>query len=106
MADDDGEGQDFQSLTTDLQPFVCSHALMRFGSVGYNSPHGFRWDFAYVYDKVKSAGETRLKCKLLKVLKGLCNDVEPPLPASHLHLQAGRRQSGSKKNCSKCDSFE
>ena len=49
-ADDEGQ-HPFQSLTTDLQPFVCNHALLRFGSVGYNLSDGFRWDFAYVYDK-------------------------------------------------------
>ena len=96
------EAQDsFQSLTTDLQPFVCSHALLRFGSVGYNSPDGFRWDFAYVYETLKSAGEIRLRHKLVPELKRLCNESEP-LSSSHLHLKAGRRLDALKSSAMKC----
>ena len=99
-ADDEGQ-HPFQSLTTDLQPFVCNHALLRFGSVGYNLSDGFRWDLAYVYDKVKSAGETKPKTKLLQDLTRLCNDIET-LSDLDLHLKARRRLGGPKRHCSKC----
>ena len=68
---DSQEGRDdFQSLTTDLEPFTCDHPLLKFGQVGYNGPAGFMWDFAYVYDKLSCFGRKEAEVQDVKGAPG------------------------------------
>lgn len=89
-ASDSQEGRaDFQSLTTDLEPFACDHPLLKFGQVGYNGPNGLMWDFAYVYDNLRALGEKKQKYKMLKELKEHCEGQR--LSREDLHVKEERR---------------
>lgn len=103
MASDDDASQqgreDFQSLTTDLEPFACHHPLLKFGEVGYNGPAGFMWDFAYIYDKLFALGERKQRSKIVKELQEQCCEGQH-LSREDLHLQKGRRLANfPKQNC-------
>lgn len=88
---DSQEGRDdFQSLTTDLEPFACDHPLLKFGQVGYNGPAGFMWDFAYVYDNLRALGEKKQKYKMLKELQEQCCEGQH-LSREDLHVKKERR---------------
>ncbi|CAL1171535.1 unnamed protein product [Cladocopium goreaui] len=89
---DSQEGRDdFQSLTTDLEPFACDHPLLKFGQVGYNGPPGFMWDFAYVYDNLHALGEKKQKYKMLKELQEQCCEGQH-LSREDLHVKKERRR--------------
>ncbi|CAL1136356.1 unnamed protein product [Cladocopium goreaui] len=89
---DSQEGRDdFQSLTTDLEPFTCDHPLLKFGQVGYNGPAGFMWDFAYVYDNLHALGEKKQKYKMLKELQEQCCEGQH-LSREDLHVKKERRR--------------
>lgn len=90
-ASDSQEGQDdFQSLTTDLEPFTCDHPLLKFGRVGYNGPAGFMWDFAYVYDNLRALGEKKQKYRMLQELQQQCCQGQH-LSREDLHVKKARR---------------